>query len=332
MSTIYSNSIFWIDTDKIKPNPFQPRRDFDSARLQDLADSIKQYGVLQPLTVSRVEVEKDGGGLLTEYELIAGERRLRAAMLANVSQVPVIIRTGDTSMMKLELAIIENLQREDLNAVDRARAFFRLANEFKFTHGEIAKKMGKSREYVSNSLRILNLPEEILTGLSEGKLTDGHTRPLLMLVDHPEEQLVLFKEIIYKKITVREAEKLARKIAYDRIRKKEFMPDPEITELEEEFQEKLGTRVHIDRRELGGQIKIDFFSNEDLREILNLIHKSNIEKQPEQMLEKHIASGAVEHLEPLEELTPLDAPIDDRSKDEIEKDDADLYNISKFNV
>jgi ParB family chromosome partitioning protein len=321
MSTIYSNSIFWIDTDKIKPNPYQPRRDFDMARLQDLSDSIKQYGVLQPLTVSRLEVEKEGGGLVTEYELIAGERRLRAAILAGVLQVPVIIRTGDTSMMKLELAIIENLQREDLNAVDRARAFFRLANEFKFTHAEIAKKMGKSREYVSNSLRILNLPEEILTGLSEGKITDGHTRPLLMLIDHPEEQMVLFKEIVYRKITVREAEKLARKIAYDRIRKKEWMPDPEITELEEEFQEKLGTRVHIDRRELGGQIKIDYFSTEDLREILDLIQKSNIEKTPAQMLEKHISSEAVEHLEPLEELAPL--------KDESE---ADLYNISKFNV
>src|ERR1035437_8482936 len=278
MSNIYSNSMFWIDTDKIKPNPYQPRRDFDEARLQELADSIKQYGVLQPLTVSRVEVEKEGGGLVTEYELIAGERRLRAAKLAFVSQVPVIIRTGDTAIMKLELAILENLQREDLNSIDRARAFFRLVTEFKFTHNEVAKKMGKSREYVSNTLRILTLPEEILNGLSLGTITEGHTRPILMLVDHPQEQLVLFKEIVYKKITVREAERLARKIAYDRVRKKEFMPDPEIIELEEEFQEKLGTRVHIDRKELGGQIKIDFFSTEDLRTILELIQKSEIEK------------------------------------------------------
>jgi ParB family chromosome partitioning protein len=215
MSTLYSNSIFWIDTDKIKPNPYQPRREFDEARLQDLADSIKQYGVLQPLTVSRVEKEKEDGGLMTEYELIAGERRLRASKLAGVSQVPVIIRVGDTSMMKLELAILENLQREDLNAVDRAKAFQRLSAEFKFTHAEVAKKMGKSREYVSNSLRILSLPEEILQGLSEGKISEGHTRPLLMLADHPEEQIVLFKEILYKKITVREAEKLARKIAHN---------------------------------------------------------------------------------------------------------------------
>ncbi|MEI6280501.1 MAG: ParB/RepB/Spo0J family partition protein [bacterium] len=344
MSNIYSNSIFWIDTDKIKPNPFQPRRDFDEARLQDLADSIKQYGVLQPLTVSRVEVEKEGGeGILTEYELIAGERRLRATKLAGVSQVPVIIRTGDTAIMKLELAIIENLQREDLNVVDRARAFFRLASEFKFTHNEIAKKMGRSREYVSNSLRILGLPEEILNALSEGKITEGHTRPILMLADHPEEQLVLFKEIVYKKITVREAERLARKIAYDRVRKKEFMPDPEITELEEEFQEKLGTRVHIDRKELGGQIKIDFFSTEDLRTILDLIQKGSIEKKPAEMMENYIAQNIPQEIKSVIENLPedtsinavetaLDTPIDDRTKEEAQKDETDLYNISSFSI
>jgi len=330
MSTLYSNSIFWIDTDKIRPNPYQPRREFDEARLQNLADSIKQYGVLQPLTVSRIEIEKQEGGILTEYELIAGERRLRAAILAGVPQIPAIIREGDTSMMKLELAIIENLQREDLNVVDRARAFFQLVNEFKFTHNEVAKKMGRSREYVSNSLRILSLPEEVLNALSEGKITEGHTRPILMLADHPEEQIVLFKEILYKKITVREAEKLARKIAYDRVRKKEFMPDPEIIELEEEFQEKLGTRVHIDRKELGGQIKIDFFSTEDLRTILDLINKTSIEKKPEEMLENYINKNSQNINQNTETINEI--PIDDRSKEEIEKDDSDLYNISNFSV
>ncbi|MCX6751821.1 MAG: ParB/RepB/Spo0J family partition protein [Candidatus Nomurabacteria bacterium] len=330
MSTLYSNSIFWIDTDKIKPNPYQPRRDFDEARLQDLADSIKQYGVLQPLTVSRVEVEKEDGGLTTEYELIAGERRLRAAILAGVSQVPVIIRTGDTSMMKLELAIIETLQREDLNSVDRARAFFRLANEFKFTHTEIAKKVGRSREYVSNTLRILSLPEEILNALAEGKITEGHTRPLLMLVDHPEEQNVLFKEILYKKITVREAERLARKIATDRVRKKEYVPDPEIIELEGEFQDKLGTRVHINRSELGGQIKIDFFSVEDLRTILDSINKSEIEKKPGEMLENYIAKNTENSDIGL--TTPEEVPMDDRTKDEIKEDDTKLYDISNFSI
>ncbi len=328
MSNLYSNSIFWIDTDKIKPNPYQPRRDFDEAKLQNLALSIKQYGVLQPLTLSRVEVEKEDGGMVTEYELIVGERRLRAAKLANVIQVPAIIRVGDTSMMKLELAIIENLQREDLNAVDRARAFFRLTNEFKFTHNEVAKKMGRSREYVSNSLRILSLPEDVLNALSEGKISEGHTRPILMLVDHPEEQIVLFKEVLYKKITVREAEKLARKIAYDRVRKKEFMPDPEIVELEEEFQEKLGTRVHIDRKELGGQIKIDFFSTEDLRMILDSIKKGGDEKKPNELLENYI----VQNIPTEENIEKNEIPIDDRSKDEIKEDDVSLYDISNFSV
>lgn len=358
MSNLYSNSIFWVATDKIKPNPFQPRKDFDEVKLQELSDSIKQYGVLQPLTVSRVEIEKEDGGIITEYELIAGERRLRASKLAGVAQVPVIIRVGDTSLMKLELAILENLQREDLNSVDRARAFFRLANEFKFTHAEIAKKMGKSREHVSNSLRILSLPEEILNGLSQGKISEGHTRPLLMLADHPEEQMVLFKEIIFKRYTVRDAEKVARRIAYDRVRKKEFMPDPEVVELEEEFQEKLGTRVHIDRKESGGQIRIDYFSTDDLREILELIQKSVVEKTPDQLMERHIAETVTEARESEGNIEPAidseevlsESPLDDRSLEEIHtddieeipstpsasekpaEDDASLYNISNFSL
>jgi len=151
-----------------------------------------------------------------------------------------------------------------------------------------------------------------------------------MLADHPEEQIVLFKEILYKKITVREAERLARKIAYDRVRKKEFMPNPEITELEEEFQDKLGTRVHIDRKELGGQIKIDFFSTEDLREILNLINKSNSEKKPEEMLENYIAK--TESSENTRLKDSEEALIDDRAQDEIKEDEAKLYDISNFSI
>ena len=155
-----------------------------------------------------------------------------------------------------------------------------------------------------------------------------------MLADHPEEQLVLFKEILYKKITVREAERLARKIAYDRVRKKEFMPDPEITELEEEFQDKLGTRVHIDRKELGGQIKIDFFSTEDLREILNLINKSNNEKKPEEMLENYIAQIENSENAELKNLSEVDkeALVDNRTENEIKEDEAKLYDISNFSI
>ena len=159
MPAFYNDSIFWIEVDKIKPNPFQPRKEFNEAALQDLADSIRQYGVLQPLVVTRKEIQKADGGLASEYELIAGERRLRASKIAGLAQVPVLIREGqETDMMKLELAIIENLQREDLNPIDRARAFDRLANEFGFKHAQIGEKIGKSREYVSNSLRLLTLP------------------------------------------------------------------------------------------------------------------------------------------------------------------------------
>lgn len=336
MSNLYSNSIFWIETDKIKPNPYQPRREFNEDSLRELSQSIRQYGLLQPLTVSRVEVQKEDGGLITEYELIAGERRLRASKLAGVAQIPVIIREGDTSMMKLELAILENLQREDLNSVDRARAFFKLANEFKFTHNEIAKKMGKSREYVSNSLRILALPDEILSGLAQGKISEGHTRPLLMLSDHGEEQLVLFKEIMYKRLTVRDAEKLARRVAYDRVRKKEFLPDPEIVEIEEEFQEKLGTRVHIDRRETGGQIKIDFFSNEDLRAILDLLKKVDENKKPEDMLEQFISKNNETYLNKSDEIQGVTELADDfvvreEKKEEIPEDPT-LYDITSFSI
>ena len=326
MSNLYSNSIFWIETDKIKPNPYQPRREFDEARLQDLADSIKQYGVLQPLTVSRVEIEKEDGGMLTEYELIAGERRLRASKLAGVNQVPVIIRVGDDSMMKLELAILENLQREDLNAVDRARAFERLAKEFKFTHAQIGKKLGKSREYVSNSLRILALPSSMLEALSVKKIHEGHTRPLLMLTDHPEEQDVLFKEIVYKKLTVREAEKLARRVAYHRVRKKELVADPAIVEMEEEFQEKLGTRVHIEMTDKGGQLKIDFFSPDDLQSILSLIKKeAGEEKDKTFMLKNHIAASEV-----FGEEGNKDEPEEIIEEEDLE--DPSLYDITNFSI
>lgn len=222
MSQFFNNAIFWVEVDKIHPNPFQPRKEFDEAKLADLAKSIRQYGVIQPLTVSRKEVEKQDGGIAAEYELIAGERRLRAAKIAGVREVPVLIRASfDDDKTKLELAIIENLQREDLNPIDRAKAFDQLVRQFGFKHAEVAEKVGKSREYVSNTIRLLALPEEMQQALSDGKISEGHTRPLLMLADRKEEQQVLFKEIVLKRVTVRDAENMARRIAVDRVRKKE---------------------------------------------------------------------------------------------------------------
>lgn len=326
MSKFYNDAVFWVEVEKIKPNPFQPRREFDETQLRSLADSIRQYGVLQALVVSRKEFEKPDGGLDVEYELVAGERRLRASKLAGLAQVPVLIRTGEeTDLMKLELAIIENIQREDLNAVDRAKAFDRLAKEFGFKHTEIAKKVGKSREYVSNTLRILLLPEHIVNALSEGKITEGHTRPLLMLVDRPSEQETLFKEILFKKLNVREAERIARHIAVDRARK---LIDQELIELESRFKEKLGTRVRIEKKEEGGRVTIDFFSKDDLRSLLEKIASSEEFRQASNEL--HSAFKAEKEAlsaQPLSEEEKILA--EDKPKIEEEED---LYSISKFSI
>lgn len=343
-SQFFSDSIFWVEIEKIHPNPFQPRKEFEESKLRDLAESIRQYGILQPLVVTRKETIREDGGLTTEYELISGERRLRASKLSGLAQVPVLIRNSEESdQLKLELAIIENLQREDLNAVDRAKAFQRLVEEFHFKHSVIALKIGKSREYVSNSLRILSLPEHMLNALAEGKISEGHTRPLLMLIDRPEEQEVLFKEIMYRRLTVRDAELSARKIAVERARKIERMPDPEITELEEKLASSFGTRVQIERNKTGGKIMIDFFSNDDLRSILDLVSKKDV-TGVQNLMERHItntqaeAQSARENSAPVvamaDDALPVVTDLDDRSteeKAEQEKEDG-LYSVENFTV
>lgn len=322
MSKLYSDSIFWIETEKIVPNPYQPRREFEAGPLEDLADSVRQYGILQPLVVTRNEVEKDDGGLRVEYELIAGERRLRAAKLAGLKQVPVIIRQGEDSKVKLELAIIENLQREDLNPIDRARAFLRLAEEFGMTHAEIGKKMGKSRAFVSNSLRLLQLPQDIMDALQAKRISEGHTRPLMMLSDRPEEQATLFKEILYKKISVRESEKIARNIATDKIRKKELTPDPEMQQLENTLSEKLGTRVQIEKRDVGGKIVIDFFNPEDVQHIIDMLQSNGASRD---MLQSYIAEQAPA-------VEPGDSLVEGPVIDDEDNNEEDLYNIQNFSV
>lgn len=333
MSQFASDSIFWVEVDKIASNPYQPRREFDEGSLQGLADSIRMYGVLQPLVVTRKEVVKEDGGLAIQYELISGERRLRAAKLASLRQVPVVIRsTEEDDRLKLELAIIENLQREDLNPVDRARAFQRLVAEFKYKHVEVAKRVGKSREYVSNTLRILALSSEVLQALSEGKISEGHTRPILMLVDRPDEQMMLFREIMVKRITVREAEGIARRIAYDRVRKKNFVVDTELVEIEERLKESLGTRVHIERRESGGKIMIDFFSTEDLHSLLHLLGANEGGKgeakggdaleEPKEVIAKRAVS--------VEEVA---APVSEEPSRHAGTDEhTDLYSVKNFTI
>lgn len=336
----HNNSIYWVELEKIKPNPYQPRREFNPIKLNDLADSIRQYGVLQPLVVTRKEYQTDDGGFSAEYELIAGERRLRASQIAGVTQVPVIIRTmEDDGRVKLELAIIENLQREDLNPIDRAYAFSRLVNEFNFKHGEVGQKVGKSREYVSNTIRLLSLPEEVQQALSEGAITEGHARPIMMLANRQEEQMTLFKEIIIKKLTVREAEAISRRVASDRARKNSRSFDPEMVELENQLTERLGTRVVIEKKEVGGRLTINFFSSDDLRGILNILNKEQIE-DGRARVEKFIEDNREELRKREDEAVPKQtnpgqeqAPIDDRSKKEKDVDDEeDLYSIKNFSI
>jgi ParB family transcriptional regulator, chromosome partitioning protein len=328
-----SNSIFWVDVNKIVPNPFQPRREFDEKNLRDLAESVRMYGILQPLTVTRNEVSLPDGAFRTEYELIAGERRLRAAKLAGLSQVPVIIRQGEESdLMKLELAIIENLQREDLNPIDRAMAFKQLAETFKLNHAEVGRKVGRSREFVSNSIRLLNLPDTIISAVSQGEITDGHARALLMLNDRPEEQDVVFREILLKKLSVREVERMGRRIATEKVRKKSPLDmDPELIEIEKQFTESLGTRVQISKTDYGGKIVIDYFSPEDLQKLLETVHGKH-------GTDEAASVAAIAEATPLE-LVPESA-VDDRSENEIEKADTtliekeeeDLYSIKNFNL
>ena len=339
-----NNAIFWVEVDKIRPNPYQPRREFDEARLRDLADSIRQYGVLQPIVVSRIEVPKEDGGLAVEYELIAGERRVRASKLAGISQIPVIIRGGpESDRMKLELAIIENLQREDLNPIDRARAFARLVEEFGFSHSEIGRKIGKSRVSVTNTIRILSLPEEILGALAEKKINEGHTRPLLMLATRPEEQTTLFREIIVRQMPVREAEGIARRIAVERAKKK-MNDDPEMRALERSLSERFGTRVWIEPRgDVGGKVVIDYFSPEDLSNIIALLQaRQSAAAAVLEALESPVAPGETVDEPAADETGTLAAPdaLDaaDGSTTEAEppspeeQDDADLYTVKNFTI
>lgn len=325
MSQFHQDAIFWIEVDKIKPNPFQPRRDFDQLALKALSDSIRQYGVLQALVVTRKEVVKPDGGLTTEYELIAGERRLRASKLAGIREVPCLIKVdeqgGDNDLLKLELAIIENVQREDLNAVDRARAFRRLADEFGFKQHQIATKVGKSREYVANTMRILDLPEAILNALSLGTISEGHSRPLLMLIDRPAEQDTLFKEIITKKLTVRDAERIARHIAVERTRKRDPLFDQDMLEMEKKLADSLGTRVHIEKRESGGKIMIDFFSKDDLQSLLNLVNGIKI------------PAALAKELKADEKAATTVGPIDDRTPAEVKQEEnEEIYSVKNFSL
>jgi ParB family chromosome partitioning protein len=318
------DSVYWVEVDRIKPNPYQPRREFDEDRLRALAESIRQYGVLQPLVVTRGEdVIKEDGGVQAQYELIAGERRLRASKLSGLRQVPVVIRQGDeTGKMKLELAIIENLQREDLNAIDRAKALDQLIKEFGLTNSEVGAKIGRSREYVSNSIRLLMLPVEMQQAIIDREITEGHGRALLMLNGREAEMQTLFKEMVLKKTSVRIAEQMVRRIAQDKIRKHD--KTPEIMQLEKSLTETLGTRVVIENRPQGGRLLIEFFSPDDLSHIVAALAEKNDEHvftpPPADMPAPNTSMPILPNTTQL-----TDAPVET-------KEEEDLYSIKNFAV
>lgn len=317
------DSVFWIDVEKIVPNPYQPRKEFTELGLKSLADSIRQYGILQPLVVSRTEVEKVDGGLESQYELVAGERRLRASKLAGLKQVPVVIRQGDSNLNKLELAIIENLQREDLNAIDRAKALQQMIDQFGLSHAETAAKIGKSREYVSNSLRLLSLPEHMQDAIVAKEISEGHARPLMALNSREEERETLFKEITLKRLSVRAAERIARSIAQENVRPR-HRKTSEMVELEKSLTERLGTRVIIETNaEDGGRLLIDFFSPDDLQHLVDAF----AEKQAEEEAAREARAAAI-----FPNTTQLsDDPIPPAAIEEPNEDD-ELYSVSSFSV
>lgn len=205
--SVQKDFIFWVDINKIHANPYQPRKEFNDEALNSLAESIKKYGVLQPIIVTRIE-KKTETGTTTEYQIIAGERRFRASKIVGLKQIPVIIKERN-NQEKLEIALIENVQRKNLNPIDKAEALNQLKEEFSLTEKEIAQIAGMSREAVSNSIRVLTLPEEIIQALKEEKITEGHARALLSIKE-VDIQKKVFEEILANSYSVRDVEKISR--------------------------------------------------------------------------------------------------------------------------
>ena len=265
-------AVFQIEISKIKPNPHQPRREFNNELLGELAASIREFGILQPLVVTKVEIETPTGTDV-QYTLIAGERRLMAAKIAGLPTVPAIIRNIGLERERLEMAIIENLQRENLNPIERGRAFARLQDEFNLTQREIATRLGKSRAAVANTMRLLDLPSYIQTALSSNQISESHGRLLLGVEDEKSRERI-FRDLVDMKLTTRE---LKGKVAKTRGADLSVTIDlsPEIKMFQEELTAQLGAPVKIDHKGEGGRITITFYSDEELQSIIDRFKKDS---------------------------------------------------------
>ncbi len=256
-----------IEIEKIVPNPFQPRKVFEPNALKELSDSIREHGVIQPLVVIKTP---------TGYELVVGERRFRASQLAGLKMVPAIIKEEMVDQTKLEVALIENIQRQELNPIEEAQAYSKLMTMFSLTQEQVAKKVGKSRPAVANTVRLLNLPAEVQRFVIEGRLSEGHARGLLGLQD-PEKIILMAKKAMEDNWTVRQVENKVRELTA----KKSMdaaAPDPKLMAMESELRIKLGAQVKIQRQGQAGKILIEFYSEEELNDI---VHKM-AEKAAEQ--------------------------------------------------
>ncbi|MCE9624920.1 MAG: ParB/RepB/Spo0J family partition protein [Deltaproteobacteria bacterium] len=259
-----SEGYFPCPIDDIVPSRGQPRKIFSKEGLEELAASIQEQGIIQPLIVRRME-----GG---KYELIAGERRLRAAKLAGLASVPVVVSSAAPEQV-LELALIENIQREDLNPIEEALAYKELQDRYRFTQEEIARRVGKERSSVTNALRLLALPEEIRGDIIEGRLSMGQARALLAIEDD-DLKIKIKKRILEDGLSVREVEKLSQEVKAGvkverRVQTK--LTDPQLTFIEQEMTKILGTKVRIKARGPKGKVVIDYYSSEDLDRVFNAI-------------------------------------------------------------
>jgi len=278
---VVEEKIFQIETDKIKSNPYQPRHLFTEDSLKELADSIREFGILQPLLVTRVEKETEKGTEV-EYQLIAGERRLMAAKMIGLITVPVIIRRPIEEQKKLEMALIENIQREDLRVISKAKAFERLINEFGLTQQELASRIGKSREVIANTLRLLQLPLEVQKAIEEGLINEGHARAILLLLNNPEKRKLFFKEILSKNLSGREAMDLAQRYLtlegktnnFSQKRRQNLSTDPQDLEWKEKLEEYFQMPVFIKKKGERGAIEIKFFTEKDFDTILKKLFPS----------------------------------------------------------
>jgi len=261
-SSSAEGNVLYLPIDQIVPNPLQPRTVVNNEDLRDLAESIREHGVLQPLLVSP---ESDG-----RYVLIAGERRWRAARLAGLQMVPALVRQV-SDPQRLALALIENLQRADLTPLETAEAYRQLHEDFGLSHEEIARVVGKSRVAVTNTLRLLKLAEPVRQALADGRISEGHARAILGL-NTPQSQIAVLQAVLQHNLTVRQTEALVQRYQGQRPQPKQHREStPEVRALEARLEERLGTRVTLRRGKRGGSMVIRFYSDEELESILKLL-------------------------------------------------------------